>query len=60
VGRLHLLHYYEDLGSMSVQNVYTDRISELGDLLWRMTGKFIGNIAGTPNVNNFGTAFTSK
>lgn len=40
---------------MSVQNVCTNTIPELCDMVCRMTGHFIGTAAGTPSINTCGT-----
>jgi hypothetical protein len=38
----------------------TNTISEVGDMLWRVTVHFIGTDVGTPNINNNFTSFTNK
>jgi len=51
VGSLPFFNFYEYLGSMCVQNICTNTVSEPGDMLCRMTVHFGGTAAGTPNIN---------
>jgi hypothetical protein len=50
VDRLPFMYFCEHLGGMCVQNLCSDTVSELGDMLCCMTGHFIGT-AGTRNFN---------
>jgi len=38
---------------MCVRNVCSNTVSYVGDVLSRMTGYFIGNVAGNPNINTY-------